>query len=254
MTRTPAETRKLYQQVAAAIGEGIAAGRYPRGQRLPSERDLAEEFGVSRPTIREAMLALEIRGMVEARHGSGVYVTENPPIQLAAPELDIGAFELTEARALFEGEAAALAATAITDEELDRLEKILVDMAEENAVGGGKGEQADRRFHVTIAEATRNAAIVSVIESLWDARYRSPLCRHMLDRARAMGVQPRIEEHRRLLDALRTRDPQQARRAMREHLEHVIEGLLAATELEALERARTEVAAKRSEYARRRAV
>ena len=253
MTRTPAETRKLYQQVAAAIGDGIASGRYPLGQRLPSERDLAEEFGVSRPTIREAMLALEIRGMVEARHGSGVYVTDNPPDQQAAPELDIGAFELTEARALFEGEAAALAATIITDEELDRLEEILAEMVEENA-GDAKGEQADRRFHVAIAEATRNAAIVSVIENLWDARYRSPLCRHMLDKARAVGVKPRIDEHRRLLDALRTRDPQQARKAMREHLERVIEGLLAATELEAVERARTEIAAKRTEYARRRVV
>jgi GntR family transcriptional repressor for pyruvate dehydrogenase complex len=76
----------------------------------------------------------------------------------------------------------------------------------------------------------------------------------MLDKARAVGVKPRIDEHRRLLDALRTRDPQQARKAMREHLEHVIEGLLAATELEAVERARTEVAAKRTEYARRRVV
>ena len=253
MTRTPAETRKLYQQVAAAIGDGIASGRYPRGQRLPSERDLAEEFGVSRPTIREAMLALEIRGMVEARHGSGVYVTENPPLQQAAPELDIGAFELTEARALFEGEAAALAATIITDEELEQLEEILADMVEENAEGG-KGEQADRRFHVAIAEATRNAAIVSVVENLWDARYRSPLCRHILDKARAVGVKPRIDEHRRLLDALRSRNPKRARLAMREHLQRVIEGLLEATELEAVERARTEVAAKRDEYARRRVI
>lgn len=253
MTRSPADTRKLYQQVAAAIAEGVAAGRYRPGQRLPSERDLAEEFGVSRPTIREAMLALEIRGMVEARHGSGIYVADAPPDPAPAPELDIGAFELTEARALFEPEAAALAAATISDEELDRLEEILADMVEENAAEA-KGEQADRRFHVAIAEATRNAAIVSVIETLWDARYRSPLCRHMLNKARAVGVKPRIDEHRRLLDALRTRDPQQARKVMREHLEHVIEGLLAATELEALERARTEVEAKRIEYARRRAV
>lgn len=253
MSRTPADTRKLYQQVASAITDAIAAGRYPRGQRLPSERDLAEEFGVSRPTIREAMLALEIRGMVEARHGSGIYVTDAPPSQTAATELDIGAFELTEARALFEPEAAALAATTITEAELDALEEILDEMVEENA-GAGGGEQADRRFHVAIAQATRNAAIVSVIENLWDARYRSPLCRHMLGRARAVGVKPKIDEHRRLLDALRTRDPQQARRAMREHLERVIEALLAATELEALEKARTEVEAKRVEYARRRVV
>ena len=253
MTSPAPETRKLYQQVASAIADAISAGRYRPGQRLASERDLAEEFGVSRPTIREAMLALEIRGMVEARHGSGVYVTDNPPDPAGAPELDIGAFELTEARALFEGETAALAATTITDEELEELEGILAEMVEENAAAS-RGEQADRRFHVAIAQATRNAAIVSVIETLWDARYRSPLCRHMLDKARAVGVKPRIDEHRRLLDALRARDPQDARQAMREHLQRVIEGLLAATEMEAVERARVEVAAKRSEYARRRVI
>jgi GntR family transcriptional repressor for pyruvate dehydrogenase complex len=253
MTRPAPDTRKLYQQVAAAITEAIAAGRYQPGQRLASERDLAEEFGVSRPTIREAMLALEIRGLVEARHGSGVYVTDAAPDPSGGPELDIGAFELTEARALFEGEAAALAAATISDEELARLEEILTEMVQENA-GDVRGEQADRRFHVAVAQATRNAAIVSVVETLWDARYRSPLCRHMLDRARAMGVRPRIDEHRRLLDALRSRDPQAARQAMREHLQRVIDGLLAATELDAVERARTEVAAKRSEYARRRAI
>ena len=159
MTRPAPDTRKLYQQVAAAITEAIAAGRYQSGQRLASERDLAEEFGVSRPTIREAMLALEIRGLVEARHGSCVDVTDAPPDPAGGPELDIGAFELTEARALFEGEAAALAATTISDEELARLEEILAEMVQENA-GDVRGEQADRRFHVAIAQATRNAAIV----------------------------------------------------------------------------------------------
>jgi GntR family transcriptional repressor for pyruvate dehydrogenase complex len=253
MNRSTAETRKLYQQVAAAVAEAIARGEYPTGSRLPSERDLAEEFGVSRPTVREAMLALEIRGMVEARHGSGIYVTETPPLERAAPELDIGAFELTEARALFEGEAAALAATSITDEQLAELEAILGDMVEENA-GDPQGEKADRRFHMKIAEATRNAAVVSVVEGLWDLRERSPLCRHMLERARQAGVKPMIGEHRTLLDALKARDPQRARRAMREHLERVIDGLLVATELEALERARTEVAARRTEYARRRSI
>ncbi|KRB48839.1 FadR/GntR family transcriptional regulator [Phenylobacterium sp. Root700] len=251
MTRTTAGARKLYQQVVAAVGASIERGQYKPGQRLPSERDLAEEFSVSRPTVREAMLALEIRGLVEARHGSGIYVTDTPPVEAAAPDLDIGAFELTEARVLFEGEAAALAATTITEEQLVELEAILVEMVEENA-GDAKGEQADRRFHVAIAEATRNAAIVTVIETLWDLRYRSPLCRHMLDRARLVGVKPRIDEHRRLLDALKARDPQRARKEMRDHLERVIEGLLAATEIEAVERARTEVAKQRTEYARRR--
>lgn len=244
--------KKLYQQVASALEEAILGGKYTAGDRLPAERDLAEEFGVSRPTVREAMLALEIRGFVEARHGSGIYVRENP-VAGEPRELDIGAFELTEARLLFEGEAAALAATTITDEELAALEALLADMATENQ-GEYQGEQADRAFHVGIAEATRNSAIVSVVETLWDIRYRSPLCRHMLRRAREVGVKPRVDEHRILLQALAARDPQRARLAMREHLERVIEAILAATELEAVEKARDEVAARRTEYARRRAV
>jgi GntR family transcriptional regulator, hexuronate regulon transcriptional repressor len=253
MNKSTADSRKLYQQVAGSIADAIGRGVYAPGARLPSERELAEEFGVSRPTVREAMLALELRGMVEARHGSGVYVTDDPHPERRAPELDIGAFELTEARALFESEAAALAATVITEEELDQLELILEEMVQENE-GDPKGEQADRRFHLAIAEATRNVAIASVVEQLWDLRYKSPLCRHMLERARKMGVKPRIDEHRILLDALRARDPQAARKAMREHLERVIDGLLVATEMEALERARSEMAAKRTEYARRRAI
>lgn len=252
MTNTTSSARKLYQQVATALEEAIAGGRYKPGDRLPAERELAEEFRVSRPTVREAMLALEIRGFVEARHGSGIYVKANP--DPAAPnELDIGAFELTEARLLFEGEAAALAAATISDEELAALETALAEMAQENE-GEYKGEQADRRFHVGIAQATRNSAIVSVVETLWDLRFRSPLCRHMLKRAREVGVKPRIDEHRLLLDALAARDPQAARKAMREHLERVIEAILEATELEEVERVRGEVAARRTEYARRRAV
>jgi GntR family transcriptional repressor for pyruvate dehydrogenase complex len=110
MTVAP-ETRKLYQQVASTIMGSILSGKYKPGERLPSERDLAVAFKVSRPTIREAMIALEIRGLAETRHGSGIYVSDQPTASSNPVDLDIGAFELTEARRLFEGEAAALAAT-----------------------------------------------------------------------------------------------------------------------------------------------
>jgi GntR family transcriptional repressor for pyruvate dehydrogenase complex len=250
---TTADTRKLYQQVANAVATSIEQGRYRIGQRLPSERDLAEEFRVSRPTVREAMIALEIRGLVEARHGSGIYVTERPKPEATAPELDIGAFELTEARRLFEGEAAALAATMVTDEQLVELERTLADMVDENE-NNVQGEKADRRFHVLIAEATRNSAIVATIENLWDLRNNSPLCAEMLERSRKYGVQPRIDDHRELLDALKNRDAAAARKAMRDHLGRVIENLLVATEMDAMARARNEAAAKRSEIARRVAI
>ena len=250
---TPIDTRKLYRQVADSIMAAIKSGDYKPGSRLPSERDLAAAYKVSRPTVREAMIALEIRGLVESRHGSGIYITEHPPAQMGANDLDIGAFELTEARRLFEGEAAALAATTITDEQLVELESIIAEMVKENH-RKQTGEMADRRFHVTIARATRNTAITTVIENLWDIRYKSPLCRHMLERARSVGVQPRISEHRRILAALKKHDPKAARNAMRDHLGRVIDGLLVATESEALDNARKKAVSKRHEYTRRLSV
>jgi len=251
-------SKKLYQQLARSIADGIKGGDYPRGRRLPSERDLAEQFGVSRPTVREAMIALEIQGFVESRHGSGVYVTHRAPSLDGGADLDIGPFELTEARRAVEGEACALAATSITDAEIAQLEATLHDLANETRGPAGVdpswAERADRRFHVLIATATRNSALVSVVEMLWDLRYRSPLCREMLARARASGDRPRLEEHREIFQALKARDPQAARAAMRDHLTRVIDGLLAATESEAMQRVRKEAEVRRDAYRRRGAI
>lgn len=246
------DTRKLYQQVASAVTASIKAGKYKLGERLPSERELAAAFKVSRPTIREAMIALEIRGLAETRHGSGIYVTDQPSSHDGVADLDIGAFELTEARRLFEGEAAALAATTIDDDSLAELERILAEMVEEN-VREQKDWTADRRFHVEIARATRNSAIAAVIEHLLDMRHQSPLCVYMLERARRGGVQPRVSEHRRIVVALRKRDPRAARNAMRDHLARVIEDILAATEPDARD-ASPSAHKKRDEYIRRLAI
>ncbi len=252
MIVTP-DTRKLYQQVASTIMASIMSGRYKAGERLPSERDLATTFKVSRPTIREAMISLEIRGLAEARHGSGIYVTDKPPTLEGGGDLDIGAFELTEARRLFEGEAAALAATTISDDRLEELERIVAEMVDENARKQPEWT-ADKRFHIAIARATRNTAIATVIENLLDVRHKSPLCVYMLERARRVGVQPRVSEHRRIVDALRKHDPKAARNAMRDHLARVIEDLLEATEPDALEGTRVKSAKRRHEYTRRLAI
>lgn len=242
--------RKLYQQVAEAVTGAIRRGEHPPGSRLPSERDLAETMGVSRPTVREAITALEIQGFVSSRQGSGVYVNEAQPRGGGGRDLDVGAFELTEARRAVEPEVAALAALAVTDEQLAELDHALADIQRENDAGA-QGEQGDRRFHLTIAEATRNSALLATVEHLWDLRYKSPLCLEMLARARTAGDLPRIEEHRRILSALRAHDSAGARAAMRDHLSRVIEGLLVATEYEAVETARRESAQLRERYARR---
>lgn len=244
---------KLYQRVAASITSAIEAGRWAPGSRLPGERDLAEEYKVSRPTIREAMIALEMKGWIEARHGSGLYVTRRDHgtgQREEALNFDVGAFDLTEARILFEGEAAALAAVSITDEQLDELDALLAAMAAEDS-GEPSVMDADHRFHVAIASATGNAAIRSVIEYLWDLRIRSPLAANMFARAKRGGITPRVEEHRPIIAALRARDPHAARSAMRRHLRGVVDDLLEATELEAMARTRDELDARRDSVARR---
>jgi len=244
---------KLYQRVAASISAAIEAGRWSPGTRLPGERDLAEEYKVSRPTIREAMIALEMKGWIEARHGSGLYVTRRDHETGQREDslnFDVGAFDLTEARILFEGEAVALAAVSISDEQLAELDQLLIEMGADDS-NEPSVMDADRRFHLAIANATGNEAIRSVIEYLWELRTKSPLAANMFARAKRGGITPRVEEHRPIVAALKARDPHAARSAMRKHLRGVVDDLLEATELEAMERTRSELDAKRDTVARR---
>lgn len=240
--------KRLYERVANQISSEILRGDHEIGARLPSERDLAKRFDVSRPTIREAMIALEVDGLVEVCTGSGVYVRARQLKQDAPGVMDIGPFELLEARAVVEGEAAALAAAAMTDETLEKLEALVAEMEAENARDVVMSEDADRRFHMTIAQATNNSALAHVVETLWNVRTHSPQTVKLLEKARAEGVKPRIDEHAAILKALRDRDPPAARAAMRRHLTEVAEMILQATEAEAIERARAEVARTRQRY------
>jgi len=249
----PASAVRLYQQIADVIAASIIDGTYQPGSRLPSERDLSDQLQVSRQTIREALIALEIRDFINVHHGSGIYVNKKPPVDSVTPELGIGPFEVTEARRLFEGEACALAANVITDEELAHLERLLNEIITESGRPQIQ-ERADRAFHIAIAKATRNSAIVLVVQTLWDLRYNSPMCKHPLARARATGGQALIDDHCPIFAALKARDPVAARTAMRDHLGRVIENLLAGIEADVMERARADVAARRQEIALRKGV
>lgn len=238
---------RLYQKVAEQLAELITAGRYPPGSRLPAERKLAEQFDVSRPTIREAIIALELAGCVEVRGGSGVYVCSTDTHGLSTSELDVGPFDILEARIMFEGEAAELAAKLITDEELSDLRDALDAMVAENEKEPAR-ENADRQFHNIIAKATKNEAIVSVCNYLWELRDSSPVSARILEKVRQAGSRPRIEEHITILKALEKRNPEEARTAMREHLTRVIQQLLDATEAEAVEEARRKVKQNRERF------
>lgn len=236
----PAATQRLYERIAQQLASGIARGEYKVGQRLPSERHLAQTFAVSRPTIREAIIALELDGLVEVRLGSGVYVTNTEPGR-EAKAADIGALESLEARRCIESEACALAAARIDDSQLAELADLLDAMRSGNEHDAMLGKDASRRFHEVIAAATQNSGMVAAVKMLWDARTRPSQNRS--PKARASSIKPRIDEHAAILKALRQRDPEAARAAMREHLTRVIEALLEATE------ARQQIAEHRKRYA-----
>lgn len=246
--RKPVKTARLYQTVAENIARSIAAGDYQPGDRLPSERELSQNHSVSRPTVREAIIALELDGLVEVRHASGVYVAKEAKKHRPI-EHDIGAIELTEARLLIESEVAALAATQITEDEIDELRDLLAEMETANARGASAGELVDRRFHESIARAGRNSALVQMVEQLWTIRNRSPQCVRFFERSRDKGNQPDVGEHRAIVDALAAHDANAARAAMRDHLTRVLNTLLDATEIEVIAEARARVAAQRSRFA-----
>ena len=236
---------RLYERIATEIRQALATGRYAVGDRLPSERDLAQHYGVSRPTVREAIIALEVDGLVEVRTNSGVYVTALLPQGGAPSATDVGPFELLEARRIFEGEICGLAAQMIGDEQIARLRALVADMESDDLL---RAEAADREFHMEIARATQNSAMELTVSMLWDARERSPQYALLTEKVRAAGIAPRVSEHRRIVEALAGGKADAARKAMRDHLGRVIGHLLEATEVEAIERARAEVNAKRRRF------
>lgn len=218
------KVQRLYLQVAEQLLGMIKDGTFRPGDSLPSERDLARQFGVSRPTIREAMIAMEISGAVEVRSGSGVYVLKPGPGPINLAD-DPGPFEILEARRLIEGEACALAAQRISKQQLAELVALLNDMQQENRQDHA-AEEADQRFHCLIAEASGNSALHASIAWLWDLRNKSTISTVFHERIRAEGIKPIIADHRAILRALRKRDSNAAREAMHNHLQRVVEHLL----------------------------
>lgn len=229
--------KRLYQTIASKMQSLIDSGDFPAGGRLPPERELAERFEVSRPTIREAIIALEALGHVKVKTGSGIYVLDHDGV--GSNGLDhISPFELTESRALVEGEAAALAATHITPEELAELEESLHEMAKESETGDLATGDADEKFHRIIAQATRNSMIVSIIEHMWHVRNHVPQVFQAYKAICEMDGMTRVEEHRDIYDALVNRDANAARAAMHEHFSRILNKLIATSEAEQIEQAR----------------
>jgi DNA-binding FadR family transcriptional regulator len=238
--------RPLYQVVAEQLARKIESGKFPAGSRLPAERELASQLGVSRVTVREAEIALQALGYISIKTGSGVYVEEASRNKSPGfPE--ISAFEVTEARALFESEAAALAAQQATDATLTSLQQ-LVDIMSQTGPDDAAAETADREFHRVIAAASNNAAIMYVIETLWKMRDEIGPVKEVYDSVCAEDFGARGREHADILDAIRAKDAAAARTAMRQHFKRLLESMLDVTHEQALEQLRQQANESRDRY------
>jgi DNA-binding FadR family transcriptional regulator len=214
------DNRRLYRQIADQIAALIEKGEYGAGRRLPPERDLAKQLGVSRPSVREALIALEVEGYVEVRVGSGVYVLGPRPTARAEPlPADSGPFELIRARWMIESECAALAARNATRAQIRAMEEA-VDHMEADRDKGTMPLSHDRVFHLRLAEASGNSALVLVVKVLWDQRMGPLFLRleHHFDSPQLWTVA--IREHRDIVAAIAKRDVAAARAAMRRHMDH----------------------------------
>ena len=214
----PVDSRRLYQQIADQIRELIDRGGFEAGTRLPPERDLAQQLGVSRPSLREALIALDVEGRVEVRSGSGVFVSVQPePAPRRTAALGESPSQLMEARSVIEGEVVVLACARITDERLARLRKLLKGM-EADIQRRRTRVDFDREFHLTLAEVTGNAVLTRLVAELFDERH-SPISAKISSRFENTRTwKAALKEHEAILAAVEARDPIAAQVAMRAHL------------------------------------
>jgi DNA-binding FadR family transcriptional regulator len=215
--------QRLYLQAADQIFELIRKGEYLPGAKLPAERDLARQLGVSRPTVREALIALEISGQVDVRVGSGAYVRAREAAPGAPPPgKDIGesAFELIAARKLIEPQVASTAAQSITEPELAVLNDTL-GLVETRTRDHWDKLEADRSFHMRIAEATHNAVLVEVVDRLWRGMF-GPIFALLSERTQLTNRQQMtLADHRAIYGCIARRDSAAAHAAMLAHLVNV---------------------------------
>jgi GntR family transcriptional repressor for pyruvate dehydrogenase complex len=209
------------EQVVAFVRALIDRGRLRPGDRLPAERELATQIGVSRPSVRAGLHALAAMGVVRSRHGSGTYIPDGPPLLGSQPLSFLAALhgftrdEMYEARRILETEAAGLAADRATSEHLATLAEEVAGLFA-NRDNPNLFLVHDINFHRAVAEAARNAivgALVGLVSALYYERRRETAVL-----ASDRDLRDAAEAHRRIYQAIRARDAEAARRAMNEHL------------------------------------
>ncbi len=222
VTLQPIRPKRLYQQIAEQISEMVRAEALQPGDRLPAELDLARRFGVSRPSVREALIVLEMAGLVEVRTGSGAYLREPsaggwPSLPLA---LGPGPLEQFKARMLLEPELASEAARHATPDEIEALGAIV----ERTAVRIAAEPRVSRDhflFHEKLALASGNTVLATFVRDLI-ALMQGPVwqtTRQRIDNAEELGKG--LAARRQIVACLERRDARGAKAAMRAHLRRI---------------------------------
>lgn len=227
---------RLYQEVGGKLRDAIAAGEYLAGERLPPEREIAETFVVSRSVVREALIMLELEGVVDVRKGSGVYVL-TPQSEATGKwsafqgDSGFGPFELLQARQLLESEVAAFAATQATKADILKM-RDAIEMERGFIEQGVVDETADELFHTLLAQASQNSVLANMVAELWQIRHRSPMWQGIQQHVGENDHHQWLLDHQTILQAVLRRDAKAAKQAMWQHLENVKTLLLAVSDAE----------------------
>jgi len=216
------EPQRLYRQIAEQLRQLMASGEFSVGTRLPAERELASQLGVSRPSVREALIALEVEGVIEVRTGSGIYVrqpseTQPPPSPSSNTPADWGPLEVMSARLVIEAEVAALAARHASKADHKAIRAAWQQMKQEVAAGQVP-RWGDEAFHEAIASACGNSVLLDTVRRLWQARNGALFERlgdHFENPDSWLAA---IEEHAHVMQAIEAGDSPGARKAMQKHL------------------------------------
>jgi DNA-binding FadR family transcriptional regulator len=215
------EPQRLYRQIAEQLRASMTQKEFKPGERLPAERDLARQLGVSRPSVREALIALEVEGWVEVRTGAGVFVLDRSGRtreEAKIPPTEWGPLELIRARRVIEGEIASLAALQAKRKHIQAIGHA-IDQMQEDTDRGIAPLAGDRAFHTAIAQACENVVLIETVQTFWDAR-RGPLFERLGDYFETVpSWRMAIAEHAAVLDAIRAHDGEAARAAMQQHMD-----------------------------------
>lgn len=223
----PIKKVRVAEEVANRIQALILDGAFNPGQPLPAERVLSQRFGVSRGSVRDALRKLEMIGLIQSRHGQGTFPQELSVSNLVAPLASVLTYnrelqdELMDVRRMFEPAVVRVAAARVSDEEIVELEAIVA--AQQAKIGAGRSARSeDAAFHATLARATHNRIVVRIMETLND----------LLIESREVALQQRgrplrsVRSHKAVMAGLRRRDPDEASRAMRDHIDQIADLLI----------------------------